>query len=72
MARCILHAGMHKTGSTSIQLTFNELDDDSFYYARILNAPNHSRHIQTAFSDNPGGTRLNRVLNRRGFKFEHW
>lgn len=52
MKKCIIHIGMHKTGSTSIQESLNKFYDKNFYYAR-LGAPNHSIAIYSLFSQNP-------------------
>lgn len=51
MAKCILHAGMHKTGTASIQHSLKNLDDGSFYYARLLGRPNHSRSLPSVFAE---------------------
>ncbi len=53
MAKCILHVGMHKTGTTSIQHSLAELDDEKFYYARIQARPNHSIAISAIFKSGP-------------------
>ncbi len=45
----IVHVGMHKTGTTSIQKTLNQyLNDPNFIYVK-LNNPNHSKEIFTLF-----------------------
>ncbi len=50
---CIVHIGMHKTGSSSIQETlFNNLTDPGFEYAD-LGLANQSTLIYTLFSDEP-------------------
>ena len=49
MAKCILHVGMHKTGTTSIQNSLQDLDDDQFYYTRLQGKPNHSTTIEAIF-----------------------
>jgi len=45
----ILHIGMHKTGTTSIQATLQDFDDGGVRYAR-LNDQNHSIPIYSQFS----------------------
>jgi hypothetical protein len=45
----VLHGGMHKTGSTSIQEAFDGYVDSSVRYAR-LSIPNHSIPIRAAYS----------------------
>ena len=59
MPKCILHVGMHKTGSTSIQNSLKELDDDEFYYARLRDRPNHSITVSMIFAK-PDDPRLNK------------
>ena len=47
----IIHIGMHKTGTTSIQETLDEnLNDPEFSYVH-LSAPNHSKEIFTLFQE---------------------
>lgn len=49
----IVHFGMHKTGSTSIQKAFaRDLDDPRFHYIN-LGEPNQSRYLITLFTDRP-------------------
>lgn len=51
--KCIVHFGMHKTGSTSIQASlYRNLDDSDFHYIDLDEA-NASVGIITAFKDNP-------------------
>jgi len=47
----ILHVGMHKTGTTSIQSALNNFDDGTVRYAQ-LNDVNHSIPIYSLFSKN--------------------
>ncbi len=50
---CIVHIGMHKTGSSSIQnYLFKNLNDSSFHYSN-LGVANHSGVIYSMFADNP-------------------
>ena len=50
---CIVHIGMHKTGSSSIQNTlFQNLNDPYFHYAN-LGVANHSAAIYSMFADVP-------------------
>lgn len=59
---CVLHVGMHKTGSTSVQ--------HSLFRARTLRGatylhagkPNSSPPLQTAFRDDPGQADYHRLL----------
>ena len=48
----VLHAGLHKTGSSSIQATLQGYDDGTTRYAD-LGSPNHSKFFDSAFSDTP-------------------
>ncbi len=60
----VLHFGMHKTGSTSIQESLAALPStDRFTYAD-LGAVNHSGALLKAFADNPEDKL--RVMRRRG------
>jgi len=52
MNRCIIHIGMHKTGSTSIQSSLNNFSDNNFSYAD-LGPANHSLAIYSLFSSTP-------------------
>lgn len=58
----ILHYGMHKTGSTSIQfLLHKNLIDERFKYLAI-SSPNMSSDLATLFYDNPLDYQLNKKL----------
>lgn len=48
----IIHAGMHKTGSSSIQRTFSTLDSTDLHYLDWRSA-NHSAMIPLLFHDRP-------------------
>lgn len=57
---CIIHIGLHKTGSSSIQSTlYKNLDDNNYAYVN-LDTPNHSRRILSLFMDKPENHGLNR------------
>jgi len=49
MKRCIVHIGMQKSGSASIQRSLKGYADGSFYYAR-LGSPNHGRAMLGLFA----------------------
>ena len=65
MPKCILHVGMHKTGSTSIQNSLAELDDEKFYYARIMGSPNHSVSMLWAFAERPDRGHVRKMMLRK-------
>jgi hypothetical protein len=46
---CIIHIGLHKTGSSSIQNSLRAYDDGKAFYARLGN-PNHSVAFRTLFA----------------------
>lgn len=50
--RLVLHIGMHKTGTTAIQLALDGYDDGETRMAR-LGVPNHSIPMLTCFSADP-------------------
>ena len=63
MTKCILHFGMHKTGSSSIQGSlYHNLDDPAYHYVN-LGSPNMSESLATAFMTNSEHHHTNR---RRG------
>jgi hypothetical protein len=62
MSGCILHYGMHKTGSSSIQDSLHAaLADPRFHYLD-LGRPNASAEVLTAFSATPERQNMNRKL----------
>lgn len=64
MRRCIIHIGMHKTGSTSIQSSLQGFSDDRFLYANLGNIPNHSLAIHSLFVAHPGRHRMHKASGR--------
>jgi hypothetical protein len=61
MGKCIVHVGMHKTGSTSIQASLNRFESSRFLYANFDRSPNHSVALYNLFSPTPGGRRHARI-----------
>lgn len=55
MPDCIIHIGMHKTGSTSIQHSLDGYEDARFSYARLGDSPNHSLSIYDLFTQEGEG-----------------
>jgi hypothetical protein len=70
MNKCIIHIGMHKTGSTSIQHSLDSYSDDQFLYATLMNTPNHSLAIYSLFAADPASHRLHRAAQRSGQKLD--
>jgi len=64
--RCIIHIGMHKTGSTSIQHSLDGFSDDRFLYAHLGDNPNHSLAIYSLFADSPERHDLHKAAGRDG------
>ena len=64
--RCIIHIGMHKTGSTSIQNSLHGFSDDRFLYAHLGDSPNHSLAIYSLFADSPERHHLHKANGRDG------
>ena len=62
--RCIIHIGMHKTGSTSIQNSLHGFSDDRFLYAHLGDSPNHSLAIYSLFADSPERHHLHKANGR--------
>lgn len=62
VTRCILHFGMPKTGSTSIQESlYSGLTDPDFYYPNLGHF-NHSMFLEAAFSEKPERYHTNHKL----------
>jgi hypothetical protein len=53
MTRCIVHIGMHRTGSTSIQHSLRGFSDSRFSYAQLGDDPNHSLAMYSLFASEP-------------------
>lgn len=49
MSRCLIHIGMHKTGSKSIQSSLHRFADTRFIYADF-DKPNHTLALHTLFT----------------------
>jgi len=64
--RCIIHIGMHKTGSTSIQHSLHGFSDDRFLYAHLGDGPNHSLAMYSLFADSPERHHLHKANGRDG------
>jgi len=66
--RCIIHIGMHKTGSTSIQDSLHGFSDDHFLYASLDHprgqSPNHSLAMYSLFAESPEQHQLHKVNGR--------
>jgi hypothetical protein len=60
--KCVIHVGMHKTGSTSIQNVLASNQFDEFDYLN-LDVPNHSVALYTMFS---GDSKGHHLLRHRG------
>lgn len=51
--KCIVHIGMHKTGSSSIQESLSQIRTTEMFHYVKLGSPNHSGAIYTLFSEQP-------------------
>lgn len=71
MTACIIHIGMHKTGTSAIQSALSQLDDNRFRYARIGNSPNHSVPVYAIFNAAAGALKVTeRYLAQHGFALD--
>ncbi len=61
--KCIIHVGIHKTGSTSIQAALSRLESVDFQYL-LMDRENHSVPIRTLFGSDPMG---HPALKRKGY-----
>ncbi len=64
MRSCIIHIGMHKTGTTSIQQSLHRFADKRFFYANLGGVCNHSLAIFSIFADKPESHHLHKVSKR--------
>ncbi|OGA47271.1 MAG: hypothetical protein A3G24_09155 [Betaproteobacteria bacterium RIFCSPLOWO2_12_FULL_62_13] len=64
MKRCIIHIGMHKTGSTSIQESLRGFSDARFLYPELRSAANHSLAIYSLFATRGDRHHLHRASGR--------
>jgi hypothetical protein len=62
MSSCILHIGMHKTGSTSIQNSLHGIEDKRFLCAKLGEDVNHSLAIYSIFASHPERHHMHKVL----------
>lgn len=64
MAECIIHIGMHKTGTTSIQNSFHKQSNAKFLYANLGGVANHSLALYSIFAKHPEQHYLHKINNR--------
>jgi hypothetical protein len=64
VSKCIIHMGMHKTGSTSIQQSLHGYSDDRVLYAALGDAGNHSLAMFSLFSSDPERHHLHKASGR--------
>lgn len=67
VSTAILHIGMHKAGSTTIQNAMQGYDDGETAYAR-LGVANHSVPLVTSFCSDPGGYHVHRRAGRSALR----
>jgi len=72
MSRCIIHVGMHKTGTTSIQSSLNKFADEHFLYANLGPVANHSAAIHSLFCEAPEDYQVNRSRGLSGAALESY
>ena len=70
---CIIHVGMHKTGTSSIQQSLMGFRDSDFVYADIDGRPNHTPALVSVFVESNGEyflnvDRRNKNLGKRDVK----
>ena len=71
--RCILHIGMPKTGSSSIQASlYNNKAPQNFDYLKIGNGANHSPIIHSVFSKHPENYYVHKNLKRTKEQIEEF
>lgn len=68
MRKCIIHVGMHKTGSSSIQRSLNGFSNEEIVYAQFSNLPNHSIPLGSLFAPYPEKHWSRQLARRTGNK----
>ena len=70
MTDCIIHIGMRKTGTSSIQKSIYRFSNDDYIYADIDGYTNHGSALHSLFSDNPGsiGFHINKKQSKSNLK----
>lgn len=72
MKRCVVHFGMHKTGTTSIQHSFwQQLDNPKWKYLDII-LPNHSGALGTLLEENPRHHQIRGVSQDKTAQKKNW
>lgn len=66
---CVLHIGMHKTGTSSVQDTLHGYDDGHSLYCKF-DRPNHSVPMITLFKKKPEEFRVHRQMGRSARQVE--
>lgn len=69
VAEVILHIGMHKTGTTSIQSALNNFDNGRVRYARLSDV-NHSIPIYSLFSKNAHNYHIHKNMGRSRYSID--
>lgn len=69
---CIIHVGMHKTGSTSIQQSLEGFEDERFYYAPLAPGGNHSLSLYSLFASRAANHHLHREARRDAKAVENY
>lgn len=63
--QCLIHVGMHKTGTTSIQKTLAALPpNDKCHYVTLWNVPNAGKSMHAMFGENPASFHLHQKRGR--------
>lgn len=64
MSRCIIHIGMHKTGTSSIQHSLQGFSSRNWFYAELGGVANHSLPIYSLFAPHPERHHIHRATRR--------
>ncbi len=71
-SRCIIHVGMHKTGTTSIQHSLEGFDNERFIYADLDSVCNHSLAVFSVFARHPERHHLHKAAGRKGAEIREY
>lgn len=72
MRNCIVHVGMHKTGSSSIQRSLQGFSDGEIVYAQFGNQSNHSVPLRSLFTPHQEKYFSHRTTGRTGEQLQSY
>jgi hypothetical protein len=72
MGNCIIHVGMHRTGSSSIQRSLHGFSNGEIVYGQFGKQPNHSIPLSSLFAPDPATPWLHQLAGRTGEQLQSY